>query len=531
MSGPEDGIFSTVESLYGHLLPPKAEKLGEYEFLKAVYRTLDNKCTIINALAAYAAVPSLDDGLTCDLFKDALRHLACEKYGADDLGNRLLVQELSTVGVVFMPDTALEQMLTPDVISVLEDYDDALKQVYSFYSSPVIGVVMPWEEVIHSNIALQLDRFLSLAAALSLYPTVLSEEQLIKNFKIVRSNNEAACKRMGLDQEQLLFPHFQELLCRCADNYTVARGPRALLVSKRRGNGLLHSSDMTLAVRLDKLCTQLGFTKSTSDEQESQSRPEASAARDSLAEEEAQLDSGSSKSSWLIDTSETAAARIASLLEQLDLPPEKKKWSTPTGKNVPTTLLTNRPDVDGFVKVPQPLQVHMDLSGHKSTLIDTVVCAPPTPPPVASQLEAALVYHNSGSYSLAINAYKAAESVWVKTSKNGIMAPESKAFLLHAIGNVYHSKGDDEQALTYYMDARTCSEALAPGHTDRAISFDSIGHVSYHWGHYSLALRCFERAMEIREKVRVYCLRVFVPLWVLTDCLMLSLEGIGFEAR
>ena len=35
---------------------------------------------------------------------------------------------------------------------------------------------------------------------------------------------------------------------------------------------------------------------------------------------------------------------------------------------------------------------------------------------------------------------------------------------------------------------------------DRAICFDNIGNVSYHWGHYSLALRCFERAMEIREK-------------------------------
>ena len=110
-----DGIFSTVESLFGHLLPPQAEKLGEYEFLKAVYRSLDNKCTIIDALEAYSAVSTQEAGLTCDLFKDALRNLALAKYGTDDLGNRLLVQELSTVGVVFMPDTALEQMLTADV--------------------------------------------------------------------------------------------------------------------------------------------------------------------------------------------------------------------------------------------------------------------------------------------------------------------------------------------------------------------------------------------------------------------------------
>jgi hypothetical protein len=327
MDAADDGIFSTVESLYGHLLPPKAEKLGEYEFLKAVYRSLDNKCTLIEALAAYSAVSTVEAGLTCDLFKDALRNLANEKYGADDLGNRLLIQELSTVGVVFMPDTAMEQMLTPEVISVLDNYDEALKQVYSFYSSPVIGVVMPWEEVIHSNIALQLDRFLSLAAALSLYPTVMSEEQLIKTFQIVRSNNEAACKRMGLDQEELLFPHFQELLCRCADSYTVARGPRALLLTKRRGNGLLQSSDMSLATRLDKLCTQLGFSKTMSGEAEEEMRPEATT-RNRLAEEAA-IDTRADQASWLIDTSETAAVRIAALLEQLDLPPEKKKWATP----------------------------------------------------------------------------------------------------------------------------------------------------------------------------------------------------------
>ncbi len=42
----------------------------------------------------------------------------------------------------------------------------------------------------------------------------------------------------------------------------------------------------------------------------------------------------------------------------------------------------------------------MDLCGHKPTLVETVVCAPRSPPQVASMLEAALVYHNAAQYEV-----------------------------------------------------------------------------------------------------------------------------------
>ena len=98
-------------------------------------------------------------------------------------------------------------------------------QVYSSYTSSIIGVVMSWDEVVHSNASMSLDRFISFASAFDLYPTVLTEEELGFLFHVVLSNNESACKKLRLPSGTLCFPHFLELLCRCAAKFTPSASP------------------------------------------------------------------------------------------------------------------------------------------------------------------------------------------------------------------------------------------------------------------------------------------------------------------
>ncbi len=158
------------------------------------------------------------------------------------------------------------------------------------------------------------------------------------------------------------------------------------------------------------------------------------------------------------------------------------------------------------------------------------VCrAPQAPLEVENLMESALAYHNSSQYDLAINAYIAARTTWLdwmefmgppaSSSKKGNEDDEDLSdgeierrksesqdipvratiFILCGIGSVHESAGNDEMALTCYLDAqRTALARLSHDDADMAVTFSHLGSVCYHLGRFSISVRCFRVAVSIR---------------------------------
>jgi hypothetical protein len=161
------------------------------------------------------------------------------------------------------------------------------------------------------------------------------------------------------------------------------------------------------------------------------------------------------------------------------------------------------------------------------------VCrAPQAPLEVENLMESALAYHNSSQYDLAINAYIAARTTWLdwmefmgaSTSSSSSSKKEDEGdedlsdgeierrkhesqdipvratiFILCGIGSVHESAGNDEMALTCYLDAqRTALARLSHDDADMAVTFSHLGSVCYHLGRFSTSVRCFRVAVSIR---------------------------------
>jgi tetratricopeptide (TPR) repeat protein len=517
-----EGALFTERSLFTHLLPPGGECVDLHGYLCAVYRLLDNRASLIEAQGAFgAAVQHGTAGLDFDGLSSALRHLVGLKQGDGSAAvvkdGSTVVAEVASAGVVFKPDQVVAQMLQPSVVAILGRHGAALRKLFSAYTSDQLGVVMPWAEVVHARAALSSDRFLSLAASSALFPT-LSEEELLVLFDATRLNNELASERAGVGAK-LLFPHFHELLCRCAHARTVSSGStRTAALTSRRGSsglakldgeglpldkklGLLFKrmrlaadepgAEAPAAVAVDEQSgtTQLPPLRSVSLLRPPRSTPNAVSA---------------AHKSWMMDSSESAAERVAMMLSQLELPPPKARLRGPAsssgaGRLQGKQLLSNMPDENGFRKMPQQRAITTDLSGPKPALLKELLFAPPAPHAVARLLEAGLTYHNTADYKRSVSTFLQAEALWaVVTADEPPLI--GRLHIWNSIGGAFESAGEDEQALAYYMDAKTLAEKLPANHVDRALSFSNIGSVCFHWAHYELALRCFECAMAIREQ-------------------------------
>eukprot|EP00505_MAST-04D_sp_SCG-Rhode-Island_P000353 Stramenopile-MAST_4_protein_353 len=160
-------------------------------------------------------------------------------------------------------------------------------------------------------------------------------------------------------------------------------------------------------------------------------------------------------------------------------------------------------------------------------IIREVLRAPDAPLNVENLMEAALAYHNQAHYDAAQKTYSAAREVWKeeetyareeyiadKKEENPeydpanddmldkpLVPPRAEIFLLCSIGSVYESAGDDEMALSCYMEARTTALAtLDHNDCDVAVAYSHIGSVCFHLGRYELAYRCFSVAFSVRER-------------------------------
>ena len=165
------------------------------------------------------------------------------------------------------------------------------------------------------------------------------------------------------------------------------------------------------------------------------------------------------------------------------------------------------------------------------------VCrAPDGPLMVENLMEAALAYHNSSQYDLAINAYISARSAWldaiavemgggkIEEGEEGEEEGEDELteeeqeekklqrlermdiparasiFILCGIGSVHESAGNDEMALTCYLDAhRIALRRLSHDDADMAIAYSHLGSVCFHLGRFTTASRCYRVAVSIRE--------------------------------
>ena len=173
---------------------------------------------------------------------------------------------------------------------------------------------------------------------------------------------------------------------------------------------------------------------------------------------------------------------------------------------------------------------------HPMPCVVREVCrAPDAPLIVENLMEAALSYHNSSQYDLAINAYISARSVWLEflersnEGKRGDIADNAaeggngdgedggeeknenkkvqreiparaSVFILCSIGSVHESAGNDEMALTCYLDAqRTALARLSHDDADMAVAYSHLGSVCYHLGRFTTASRCYRVAVSIRH--------------------------------
>ena len=573
--------LAAQRSLWGYVVPPGAEHAQLHDFLRVVYRLLDNRVSLDDAMEAFDiavgesadgdAGPVVDEtaapGLDYDGFSQALLHFA--RLRARDTqapSARSVTDELCSAGVLLMPDLVVQSMLQRDVLGVLADFRAGLERLFAAYTADKVGVVMEWEEVVYAKMALSQERFITLAAATGIFP-LLSKEDLSAIFAAVLDNSEGARERVSLG-ERLAFPHFQELLCCCA-----ARMPAPATASGRRAEQL-HGRQLqvtvkggedrgqleggaSLAERLRMVLVKVGLQTGGGDRDDDgsadadagagevdddsstdlveagdsavvagtgaraaamltgmlgSSRGTASASEGALVEfghpQEQRL---SRPNYWLIDKSDGQADRVATMLAQLQLPAARRRLRAPQPKGTTSVnlakanakdLLSNRPDEHGFRPMPATSSTATDLTGPKPSLLKEVIFPPEAPPEVAALLEAALAYHRGQrpDFKRAADTYHKAERVWAELL--GDPPVMGKLFLWNAIGSVHESAGDDEVALSFFMDAKTLAAEKLPGHhPDNALSLANIGAVCYQWGHYGLALRCFDSVMHTRESV------------------------------
>ncbi|KAG2374744.1 hypothetical protein C9374_010488 [Naegleria lovaniensis] len=179
-------------------------------------------------------------------------------------------------------------------------------------------------------------------------------------------------------------------------------------------------------------------------------------------------------------------------------------------------------------------------------IIREVLFAPPCPnEEIAKLIEVAMNYHNSSLYQQAIDGYIRAQNLWieyeyirrkkelidlrmedfVEISKNldlteqnerrlalekdieeelkdsmmhkDFLSPQVLVYFRCAIGLVYQSLGNDDLAISEFMEAKKFAANM--NNCDSAIPYSCVGSVFYHVGQFLLANKYFTKALEIRR--------------------------------
>jgi tetratricopeptide (TPR) repeat protein len=136
-------------------------------------------------------------------------------------------------------------------------------------------------------------------------------------------------------------------------------------------------------------------------------------------------------------------------------------------------------------------------------IIKEVYFPPEAPTEVATLIESALVYQNTGNYNMAILCFENARKEWIelliqeghqpKKDETSPLKKEQEMFFILSIASVYESCGKDDLALYQYIKAKDLN--LTPfNHPDIAFPYCGLGSVLYHMEEPTWALRLYLRA-------------------------------------
>eukprot|EP00330_Aristerostoma_sp_ATCC50986_P004357 CAMPEP_0114593760 /NCGR_PEP_ID=MMETSP0125-20121206/15354_1 /TAXON_ID=485358 ORGANISM="Aristerostoma sp., Strain ATCC 50986" /NCGR_SAMPLE_ID=MMETSP0125 /ASSEMBLY_ACC=CAM_ASM_000245 /LENGTH=232 /DNA_ID=CAMNT_0001793261 /DNA_START=1316 /DNA_END=2014 /DNA_ORIENTATION=+ len=134
------------------------------------------------------------------------------------------------------------------------------------------------------------------------------------------------------------------------------------------------------------------------------------------------------------------------------------------------------------------------------SLIREVLYPPSMPIEATTHLEAAIVNHNTSNFTLALKNYDKSRELWQK--KLGEELPEEiQLFFEYSKGLVFESAGRDDYSLNLFLSCRNICEKLPFNNPDKALAYCGLGSTLFKTFDYEWSLRCFLKALEIREKV------------------------------
>ena len=90
--------------------------------------------------------------------------------------------------------------------------------------------------------------------------------------------------------------------------------------------------------------------------------------------------------------------------------------------------------------------------GVAPVIIKEIYFPPKSSEEVATLVESALVYQNSGNYEQALESFEQAWDLWRQENGGKDLRSEVQMYFLLSIGSVCESAGRDEMALRNYLD-------------------------------------------------------------------------------
>jgi len=569
---------------------------------KNFWPLLDNTLTLCELSGIYAiANPRGQDHLDLPLFKNFCNTVSKMKYPGEIHHLEKLIDELISARAMkcAFDNPTFTKSMEKSVMRVLLKFDMPLRRSFSAFAGRgvKIGGGLTWEEVKRMEVGMDLEGFTAFCGAYALIPNSLSLQQcttlgrdILMKYPLLKSKTTLS--------STLLYPQFQLLLCFAAvaveqaaaasptpsktnspgntnnmsrQRQTINRafsfnraGSRHF--SKEEAKPIYSSlSDLLKHVGIDVPDSMAALARTAHVHHEesvtgggSTVRFEDTTSTVILPSSDKPEDMYSKASNH---TRESTFLRMENLFdevtlkirnlrysddltegEKMDLPGDLEEYSTASLRN------TGKPTVIGD-SIPPPMSI---------------------PASVQHSLEAALAYHNLGSYEESLKYLETARAQltqaerekqvdkkktdWRKTrgaSDKNLMADENdattleqklevndsdivvpaepKLYIIACKGNVYQSCGDDEQSMLQYMLG--WNEASALGEKDwEAIFINSIGLLSFYNLRYELAWKCFSLVTSFRS--REYGIRSAdtATSWNNTACCLLCMSRTS-EAR
>ncbi|KDO31436.1 hypothetical protein SPRG_04051 [Saprolegnia parasitica CBS 223.65] len=133
-------------------------------------------------------------------------------------------------------------------------------------------------------------------------------------------------------------------------------------------------------------------------------------------------------------------------------------------------------------------------------VVHDVLAVPTFETTVRRKVECALEYQNSGQLQMAWSMLQDAEDELTAASRFHVMDSEAQLYFALSKGALYDSERRDVEALQLYMEALGVVDSLPPSHPGRAVVWSCLGSTCYYGGATLVALKCFDRAVTLREE-------------------------------